>query len=451
MGAGRGDPASRPFAPRCLRGWLVLRARHRLAPTGDDCERWRPVAQDRDLQGILPCGWFACVLGMLALLVAGAASAQERVEWIAPVALAPAQEPAIVHVIAPGETSFRALRALGLNAQAIHALAAAARKVKLDLRRVAPGDWFEKKADALIFHPRRHPPVRFARKKGVWRAEPLPEALSERIAVYAGEIRDSLFLAGERAGLDDRTIMNLADIFAWEVDFHHDLRPGDRFRVVLRERYDARGTLVEETILAARLILHGRTITALRFEVAPGRAEYFTPEGKNLRRSYLRAPLRYTRISSRFTLHRKHPILGYTRAHRGVDYAAPIGTPVRAVGDGIVTFAGWRGGYGRLVEIRHTNRIHRTRYAHLSRFARGIRPGRHVRQGQVIGYVGKSGLATGPHLHFEFLVRGRRVNPLTIPRPRARSVPKGLLARFRAATAPMLALLNQPVRVAAWE
>ena len=383
------------------------------------------------------------------LTLAPPAHAQERVEWIGAVAVAPPAAPAAhVRVIAPGETSFRALRELGLSPASVHALARAARAAGLDLRRVAPGDWFERTGDALVFHPRRQAPVAFRRGDGGWKAARLAGALRERVAVYAGEIRGSLFLAGARAGLDDRAIMQLADIFAWEVDFHHDLRPGDRFRVVLRERYDARGALVDETILAARLALHDRTVTALRFEIAPGRAEYFTPEGRNLRRSYLRAPLRYTRISSRFTLHRRHPILGYTRAHRGVDYAAPRGTPVRAVGDGVVTFAGWRGGYGRLVEIRHTNRIHRTRYAHLARFARGIRPGRHVRQGQVIGYVGMSGLATGPHLHFEFVVRGRRVNPLTIRRPRAPSVPAALMARFREATAPLVALLERPARVA---
>ncbi|MDQ6995942.1 MAG: M23 family metallopeptidase, partial [Mariprofundus sp.] len=150
-----------------------------------------------------------------------------------------------------------------------------------------------------------------------------------------------------------------------------------------------------------------------------------------------------SRISSRFTLRRKHPILGYTRAHRGVDYAAPRGTPVHAIGDGYIVFKGWKNGYGRFILIRHNNRQHSTAYAHMSRYARGVKKGQHVRQGQVIGYVGMSGLATGPHLHFEFRLRGRAVNPLTVKHPPASPVAKKEFDRFLQQTAPLLGQLKQ--------
>jgi len=160
--------------------------------------------------------------------------------------------------------------------------------------------------------------------------------------------------------------------------------------------------------------------------------------------------VKFSRLSSRLTTRRNHPILGYTRAHRGVDYAAPRGTPVHAIGDGYIAFKGWKSGYGRFILIRHNNRQHSTAYAHMSRYARGAKRGKHVRQGQVIGYVGMSGLATGPHLHFEFRSRGRAVNPLTVKRPPARPVAKKERDRFLQQTAPLLGQLKQSSTDVIW-
>ncbi len=334
----------------------------------------------------------------------------------------------------PGDNALVVLSRLGFSMAEITAIIAAAKKVH-PLSDVRAGQYFIRRGrigDVSVYYQADAGQVLHLRNAGDgWTASMEPRAAFRRTEVHRGEILDNLFLDAMAAGLDDRTTMNLVDIFAWDIDFARDLRRGDTFTVLLEERYDADGELLGSTILAARFINRGRVYQAIRYEVSPGRFEYFSPDGKSMRKAYLKAPVKFTRISSRFRLRRRHPILGYTRAHRGVDYAAPIGTPVRAVGDGYVTYAGWKGGYGRYVEIRHTNASHSTAYAHLRRFGKGIRRGRRVRQGQIIGYVGMSGLATGPHLHFEFRVHGRAVNPLTVKRAPARPVPRAELARFR--------------------
>jgi len=240
------------------------------------------------------------------------------------------------------------------------------------------------------------------------------------------------------------------DIFAWDVDFARDLRSKDRFRVLLQERFDKAGRLLDRVIQAAEFVNQGHVFQAVRYTFPNGRVEYFTPEGKSMRKTYLKAPVKFTRISSRFSLARMHPILGYTRAHHGVDYAAPMGTPIHAVGDGRVVYACWKGGYGRFVLIRHTNSNHATAYGHMSRYAHGIKRGVRVHQGQVIGYVGISGLATGPHVHFEFRIRGRAVNPLTIKRTPARPVPAAQMPQFRAVAARALERMTVSPTLLAW-
>ncbi|RMH61409.1 MAG: M23 family metallopeptidase [Zetaproteobacteria bacterium] len=290
------------------------------------------------------------------------------------------------------------------------------------------------------------------KEHGAWHAALAERKTSSRRMLAAGVIHDSLFESAARAGLDSRTTMNLVDIFSWDIDFARDMRDGDSFRVLYDELYDDEGRLIATKILAAEFINQGQRFRAVLFTGPDGREEYFTPEGRSMRKAYLKAPVKFTRISSRFRLRRKHPILGFTRAHRGVDYAAPMGTPVHAIGDGRVRFVGWKGGYGRFVLIQHVNRAHSTAYAHLSRFARGLHRGMRVRQGQIIGYVGMSGLATGPHLHFEFRVRGRAIDPLTVKRVPSRPVPKSQMARFKQQSAPLLAALEaQPVTMLAWE
>jgi len=240
------------------------------------------------------------------------------------------------------------------------------------------------------------------------------------------------------------------DIFAWDVDFARDLRSKDRFRVLLQERFDKAGRLLDRVIQAAEFVNQGHIFQAVRYTFPNGRAEYFTPDGKSMRKTYLKAPVKFTRISSRFSLGRRHPILGYTRAHRGVDYAAPIGTPIHAVGDGRVVYAGWKGGYGRFVLIQHTNSNHATAYAHMRRYGHHIKRGVRVHQGQVIGYVGMSGLATGPHLHLEFRVRGRAVNPLTVKRASAKPVPVAQMPHFRQLAEHTLDRMAQSPTLLAW-
>jgi len=271
-----------------------------------------------------------------------------------------------------------------------------------------------------------------------------------RQRVVSGTIRDSLFSAAEAAGMDDHTTMNLVDIFAWDVDFARDLRSGDSFRVVYNENFDDEGKMLGTTILAAEFVNQDKTFKAVRYKQLDGKVNYYTPDGKNMRKAYLKAPVKFTRISSRFSLHRMHPILGYTRAHRGVDYAAPSGTPIHALGDGTISFAGWRGGYGRFVLIRHNNHIYSTAYGHMRRFAHGIKRGVRVKQGQVIGYVGMSGLATGPHLHFEFRIRGVAVNPLTVKHPPAQPIATKARGRFMRQTAPLINRLKHLQSQASW-
>jgi len=283
-----------------------------------------------------------------------------------------------------------------------------------------------------------------------WQASVEKRKIFSRQRIASGTITGSLFGSSERAGMDQRTTMNLVNIFSWDIDFARDMRSGDTFKVIYEERFDDEGKPLESSILAARFVNQGKQYQAIRYQQINGDVNYFTPDGKSMRKAYLKAPVKFTRISSRFTLRRKHPILGYTRAHRGVDYAAPRGTPVHAIGEGYIAFKGWKHGYGRFILIRHNNRQHSTAYAHMSRFARGMKRGKHVRQGQVIGYVGMSGLATGPHLHFEFRVRGRAVNPLTVKHPPARPVAKAERDRFMQQTAPLLGLLKQSSSAVNW-
>jgi murein DD-endopeptidase MepM/ murein hydrolase activator NlpD len=255
-------------------------------------------------------------------------------------------------------------------------------------------------------------------------------------------IDSSLFLAGARAGLPDNLIMELADIYGHVIDFVYEIREGDQFIVTFEKRY-LDGEFIEYgNILAAEFVNSGESFLAVRYTDSQGDTGYYDENGVSLRKAFLRAPLNFRRISSNFKLARKHPILGKMRAHKGTDYAASSGTPIYAAGDGKITFRGTKGGYGRTVIIKHGNSIE-TRYAHLSRYGK-YKPGQKVKQGQVIGYVGMSGLATGPHLHYEFIVSGVHRNPRTIldKLPKAKTLPKGEIARFKRVAEPLIASLG---------
>ena len=261
------------------------------------------------------------------------------------------------------------------------------------------------------------------------------------IATATGVIDSSLFEAGQRAGLSDNLIMQMAAIFAWDVDFALDIRSGDRFSLVFEEQFKDGEKIGGGPIIAAEFINRGHRIRAVRYAAPKGRSGYFSPDGRSMRKAFLRTPVNFTRISSRFSFSRRHPILHKMRAHRGVDYAAPRGTAVKASGDGKVVFAGRKGGYGRTIILQH-GPDYTTLYAHLSRFSKGIRTGKQVEQGQVIGYVGSTGLATGPHLHYEFRVRGVHRDPLKVKFPRAKRLAEQYMTDFQEKAKPLLAKLE---------
>ncbi len=266
--------------------------------------------------------------------------------------------------------------------------------------------------------------------------------IETQVASTQGSIQSSLFLDGKQAGLNDNLIMQLANIFAWDIDFALNLRKGDQFTVVY-EKHLVDGHPVDGgEIISAEFVNQGKTFTAVRFIEPDGSKHYYTPDGKSLRKAFLRTPVAFARISSPFNLHRKHPVLNRIRAHKGVDYAARTGTPVKTTGDGRIIFRGRKGGYGRTVVVKHGQK-YTTLYAHLSGFKRGLKNGSRVKQGQVIGYVGQSGLATGPHLHYEFRINGVHRNPLTVKLPHANPIKKSLLAEFKAQAEPLLAQLNK--------
>ena len=258
-----------------------------------------------------------------------------------------------------------------------------------------------------------------------------------RVDVRAGTIDSSLFAAADAAGLPDAVTLALADIFGGDIDFYHDLRRGDRFAVVYETRYADGEPVALGRILAAEFVNRGTTYRALLWRAPDGTEAYYDESGRSSRKAFLRSPVEFSRITSGFTLARFHPILQIWRAHKGTDFAAPIGTPVRATADGDVLFAGTQNGYGNVVILRH-DASHTTLYAHLSRFAAGLARGSRVRQGDTIAFVGQTGWATGPHLHYEFRVADVPRDPMTVALPNAVPIAPALRAAFASATAPLL-------------
>ncbi len=266
--------------------------------------------------------------------------------------------------------------------------------------------------------------------------------LETTVVSHRAHIESSLFEAGQQAGISSRTIMTLANqIFGFDIDFALDIREGDEFSVLYEQQYQDGRFVSDGQILAAEFVNKGKTHRAVWFESKDGAVKgYYTPEGRGMRKAFLRAPLDFTRISSRFNSSRLHPVLGVVRAHKGTDYAAPTGTPIWAAGNGRVQFVGRKGGYGNVVIIDHGKGIS-TVYGHMSRFGRSLRVGRTVNQGDTIGFVGMTGLATGPHLHYEYRVNGVQKNPATLPLPTT-EIPSGYLAEFRSHAEVALAKLD---------
>ena len=272
-------------------------------------------------------------------------------------------------------------------------------------------------------------------------ARMIDNPVQTRIRTAAATIDSSLFQAAEAADISDMVALKLANVFAWDIDFVLDIREGDRFTVVYEQIYQDGKYLRDGEVLAAEFINSGKVYRGVRFVTDAGSTGYYTPDGLPMRKALLRAPVEFTRVSSVFNPHRMHPILNRIRGHMGTDYAAPTGTPVHAAGDGRISFAGQRGGYGNAVIVAHGNNVS-TLYGHMSRFAKHMRVGTHVQQGDVIGYVGMTGLATGPHLHYEYLVNGVHKNPQTVQLPGAEPLHAEALQKFRRVTAPLLADLS---------
>ena len=345
-----------------------------------------------------------------------------------------------------GDSLYLIFKRLGLPQREL-ALMTSSKPLAKKLARIAPRQEIEFHVDTqsrltrLVHRIDRMRSLHVIRDGDQFTFEEVVESPEISVGVASGVIDSSLFIAGQRAGLSDSLIMQLAEIFAWDVDFALDIRAGDRFSVVFEEQFKDGEKIGEGPIVAAEFTNRGRRIRALRYVDPTGHAEYFSPDGRSMRKAFLRTPVNFTRISSRFSFSRRHPILHKMRAHRGVDYAAPRGTAVKAAGDGKVVFAGRKGGYGRTVILKHGS-IYTTLYGHLSRFSKGMRVGKRVEQGQVIGYVGSTGLATGPHLHYEFRVRGVHRDPLTVELPHAAPLLAKYTSDFKRNAEPLLAQLD---------
>ncbi|MGB5629163.1 MAG: M23 family metallopeptidase [Woeseiaceae bacterium] len=314
-------------------------------------------------------------------------------------------------------------------------------------RRIKPGDVFEvEHEDGQIFSIYSKldltTALRIDRVEDNFVAQIIERPVEHRKRHAYGVIESSLFESAAQAGLSDKTIMNVAGIFAWDVDFILDIRSGDNYYVQYEEIWQDGEFVTDGEIIAAEFNNNGRQLRAVRFKDGENNTDYFTPDGDSVRKAFIRAPVDFTRISSNFNPNRRHPILNTIRAHRGVDYAAPRGTPIKAAGDGKVIFRGTKSGYGRVVILQHGGNI-TTLYAHMSGYAAKATLGSRVRQGQTIGYVGMTGLATANHLHYEYRLNGVHRNPRTVSLPDAEPIADKYREQFLAEAAPILEELDR--------
>ena len=276
---------------------------------------------------------------------------------------------------------------------------------------------------------------------GGFNTSTLPAQLEQRLFVRTGEIKTTLFAATDEAGLPDATANQLAEIFGGDIDFHRDLRTGDKFSVVYEVAYSNGEPVQTGRIQAAEFINQDNAYRVVYFQADANHGNYYTPQGKSVRKTFLRSPLEFSRVSSGFSLSRLHPVLGTWRSHKGVDYAASTGTKIKVTADGTVSFVGRQGGYGNVIMVNHQGR-YTTVYGHLSRFASGLRSGQRVAQGEIIGYVGMTGLASGPHLHYEFRINGQQRDPLRVALPDAAPIANAQKTAFQEATSGLIARLG---------
>ncbi|MCS3903473.1 murein DD-endopeptidase MepM/ murein hydrolase activator NlpD [Methylohalomonas lacus] len=349
-----------------------------------------------------------------------------------------------------GDSMARIFKRLGLSPRQLHEIMQLG-DVTQALKSLRPGqellfDLDEKDERtmlrALQYAPDSEHQLIVERTDNGYQAELADADLTTRVRAAAATIDSSLFLAGQAAGLSDNLIMQLVKIYGWDIDFVMDIRKGDQFSVIFKETYRDGTKIKDGPIIAAEFQNRGRTLRAVRYTTPDGRTDYYADDGRSMRKAFLRTPMDVYRISSHFDPDRRHPVMNTIRAHKGTDYAAPTGTPIKASGDGRISHLGRKGGYGNTIIIQHGGR-YSTLYAHMSRFARGLRQGSRVEQGQTIGHVGSTGLATGPHLHYEFRINGVHKNPVKVELPKAESIPEKLQADFKQSTRPLLAELDK--------
>jgi len=355
----------------------------------------------------------------------------------------PPEDRVLSYRIAKRDTLFSALCAQNIPADLAQNICSHL-KPMVNLRKVKSGDSFEVRftpegkfreitfqtSPIDIYHLALTP-------DGKWVAAKKEVALDNYWARVSGEITSSLFEAMDALGELDQLVLDFADIFSWEIDFNTEPQPGDRFQMVVEKYYVGNNFVKYGRILYAEYQSASRLRQAIYFQIPGGRADYYTPEGHSLRKDLLRSPLKFTRVSSRYSKSRRHPILGIHRPHLGVDYAAPAGSPVWAVADGTITFCGENQGYGKQIIIKHA-KGYKSMYGHLSRFAPGMKKGKAVRQKQTIGFVGSTGLSTGPHLDFRLLKNNAFRNPLREISPRAASLRPQQMDEFKEATDPVI-------------
>jgi murein DD-endopeptidase MepM/ murein hydrolase activator NlpD len=333
-----------------------------------------------------------------------------------------------------GDSLARIFNRLGLSAKLLHRITTSGKEAR-GLTNIKPGESLRIRLDdqgrlqELIYQRSAVEALHLTPDGDGFRARTETRQVEKRLGYLSGTIVSSFYLSAQKAGLSDALIMDLATIFGWDIDFALEIRKGDRFSVVYEEEFLNGTRHGNGRILAAEFVNRGKVYRAIRHEKASGESDYYSPNGNSMRKAFLRAPVDFRRISSRFTKERFHPVLGKKRPHRGVDYAAATGTPIKAAGDGRVIFRGTKGGYGRTIILKHGSQ-YTTLYAHLSRYRSKVKNGTRVKQGQTIGYVGKSGLATGPHLHYEFRVNGRHRNPLTVKLPASAPIEKRYKRQF---------------------
>jgi len=370
----------------------------------------------------------------------------ERVAFSPPVLETITDDEEITLTIGRGDTMDKLFRQHDLNLGHLAAIARLEEPKKL-FRRLKPGDEFKVRhvdgsVTTLYTELDLTSALNVERREDGFHAEIVERPIEVRTRLAHGVIDSSLFESGAEAGLSDRVIMNIAGIFAWDIDFVLDIREGDNYYVQYEEIWQDGEYVTDSEIIVAEFNNNGRTYRAIRFRDADGYSDYFTPEGDSVRKAFIRAPVDFTRVSSRFNPNRRHPILNTIRAHRGVDYAAPRGTPIKAAGDGKVIFRGRKNGYGNCIILQHGGNI-TTLYAHMSGFAKKARLGSRVRQGQTIGFVGATGLATANHLHYEYRLNGVHRNPQTVQLPKAEPIDQKYRDRFLASVPPILEELER--------